>query len=141
MSRSILNGGYKEFIDEFFPKTFPKLRAKFPANIEWSFISDKYTGVKKPSDMSQDDFDEFRRIEHEWLLENDFISNDILNPSFVVRVYGLVWIPLPNVKIESVVSLDENFANVNIISLNDDKPHSYCVVGGLDYIKQKLRIN
>lgn len=141
MNKKIDEGGYLEFIEKYFPTNHPALRAKFPAVIEWSMGNAPY-GVRKPADMEQNIFDEFRFIEHEWLRDNGYITKDIFRPTFVVMVGGCVTIPLPDVNIESVLPLEgeKDRTIINVKSLVDNSPHSYSVVGSIDFVNNRLGI-
>jgi hypothetical protein len=139
MNKKIDEGGYLEFITKFFPKHFPSLRAKFPSQIEWSMLNAPY-GVRRPYEMSVEDFDDFRLVEHEWLLDNGYIAKDAIRPSFVNMVYGITIIPLPDVSIDSVIPLDDRTTIINVTALNDNVPHSYSVVGNIDFTNRKLGI-
>lgn len=139
MNKKIEEGGYKEFIEEYFPKNFPTLRAKFPYPIDWSMSKAPYC-TRKPHDMSVEDFDQFRFIEHEWLQNEGYLPKDENNPSFVNMVGGITYIPLPYVEFKSIIKIDEKHTNIDLISLVDNTPHSYSVVGNIDYVNKRLRI-
>jgi len=141
MGKKIDEGGYAEFVDKYFPKAFPTLRSKFPATIDWSMGKAPYC-TRKPADMEQRIFDDFRFIEHEWLRDEGYLPKDETNPSFVVMVGGITYIPLAFVHIDSVFPLEgeKDRTIINVTSLVDNSPHSYSVVGSIDFVNKRLRI-
>lgn len=138
MSKKIDEGGYLEFL-EYFKKEYPLLRERFPKQIEWSMLSLPY-GVWKPDNMSDEDFDEFRRIEFEWLLENGYIPKYDSEILFVT--------PLPNNEVHitidpkqviRVIKQTSNTTNIIVVG-NSNIEVSYIVVGNIDYVNSKLGI-
>ena len=136
MAKNIMDGGYQDFI-KFFQINFPALAIKFGKDIKWSFMDGCY-GVMKPSDMSTEDFDEFRRIELEWKIKNEYFTQYQDNPAFVVVLNGLTNIPTN--KVNFVRKLTDNSTTISMNDINGDE-NVYDVVGDIDYVNKKLGIS
>ena len=136
MAKNISEGGYVDFI-KYFKITFPDLAKKFGGEIVWSFL-DGHTGTIKPSDMSREDFDEFRRIELEWKIENGYMTQYVGAPVFVVVISGLTTIS-PQ-QINFIRKLTDNTTTISINEI-DGKEYVFDVVGNIDYVNKKIGIS
>jgi len=134
MGKKIDEGGYLEFL-EYFDRVHPALRSKFPAKIEWSMLTVPY-GVWRPDAMDIETFDEFRRIELEWLVANGHIPEYEGTRIFKIVIDGTVTIHLNQVV--KVIKVTDNSTNI-IVNVNGVEV-PYCVVGNIDWVNSKLGI-
>ena len=136
MAKELNEKLYLEYL-EYFSNEFPELRAKFPAQIEWSILTVPYC-TRKPSDMSVEDFDEFRRIELEWFIDNDITRQHKNEAVFVNVIHGQTTIP--HSAVLRIIELTDNSHSIICQMGNTDKEVEYSVVGNIDYINKKLDI-
>ena len=134
MARDLSGDKYREFL-HYFREKFPLLRKKFPEEIEWSLITIPY-GVRKPVYMSVEDFDDFREIEHRWLIENQIIDEYKNIPSFILEKNGLTTINTNEVM--AVNSLNSRITEIKVRHSNGEE-NTFNVIGNIEFVKDKLR--
>jgi len=127
------DGGYIEFINYYFPKNYPDLRAKFPDQIKWSLISPPYL-VQKPETMTFEDFDQFRLIELEWLIENGYQPKSTSAPLFVTPRSGVN--TLQSSEVRNIEKITDSITSI-IIS-NASGVQTFEVIGNVNYVYKKF---
>ena len=132
--KNISEEGYADFV-KYFKINFPGLTVKFGGDIEWSFLNGQ-SGVTKPSDMSREDFDEFRRIEYEWLIENEYVVQYKGRPSFKLVVNGIADINTNTILWKK--ELTDNSTSI-CVKEADGKEYVFDVVGNIDWVNNKIR--
>ncbi len=133
MAQELTSELYLDFL-RYFAKEFPSIRSKFPAQINWSIVTKPYC-TRKPLDMESEDFDEFRRIELEWFIENGITPQYEGEAIFVNVIHGQTTIPKNRVL--RIIELTKNSHSI-ICEDNQEKEIEYSVVGNIDYINSKL---
>jgi hypothetical protein len=123
---------YRSFL-KYFSNSCPELREKFPKEFVWSLIRSPF-GMIKPQDMSDLDFDQFREIEHYWLVKKGFIQVPTGKISFIQPKSGLLLIkPKELLKLEVV---DSN--TTKIYWKEQGFECSLNVFGSLESVKNRL---
>lgn len=123
---------YKSFLN-YFSTNYPEIRTKFPEEFSWSLI-EKPFGTRKPHGMSDLDFDQFREIEHYWLVKKGFIQVPAGKISFIQPKSGLLFIdPKELIRLEVV---DSN--TTKILWKEQGFEHSLNVFGSLESVKNRF---
>jgi len=133
MTQELTGELYLEFLG-YFAKEFPAIRTKFPDKIEWSLKQSPYCTTKPPN-MQQEDFDEFRRIELEWFIDNNITEQYEGEAIFVNVIHGQTTIP--HNRVLRVIELTDNSHSI-ICEDNKENEVEYSVVGNIGYINKKL---
>lgn len=99
---------YGDFLN-YFSREFPLLRSKFPTPIPFNFLNSPY-GVQRPEAVTEDEYEDFKRIEFNWLLENDVIQSSSDRPIFLLVKQGHT--SLSAEEIESIEAIDNKTTRV-----------------------------
>lgn len=99
---------YRDFLN-YFSNEFPLLRSKFPTPIPFNFLSVPY-GVQKPVTATEDEYEDFKKIEFNWLLENDVLESSPDSPMFLLVRQGHTTLSIG--EIESINAIDSKRTRV-----------------------------
>lgn len=127
---------YRDFLN-YFSKEFPLLRSKFPTPIPFNFLKAPY-GVQRPETVTEDEYEDFKRIEFNWLLENDVIQSSPDNPMFLLTKQGHTTLRIA--EIESIEAIDNKRTRV---VTNETKGLSFTfeINENIESVKNRLNLN
>jgi hypothetical protein len=136
MAKELTDELYAEFI-EYFERQYPALRAKF-SKLEWALVPGRSPYcTAKPLDIDNEVFDEFRRLELEWFIENDITPQYEDQGVFVNVIVGQT--KIPHKWVRKVIKITDNSYSV-ICETDAGEIIEYSVVGNIEYINKKLGI-
>ena|SRR5436190_1146119 len=122
---------YPDFV-KYLNINFPAIRAKFPGTMPCRFDKAPY-GTQRPANISETDWQEFLRIEIDWLRDNDVTSKEL---------FRLVGTGLTSLSSENIVSLEaiDNKTTRVVTKESDGLDHTWDINEDLQSIKQRLNI-
>ena len=126
---------YGEFLN-YFSKEFPLIRSKFPTPIPFNFLKAPY-GVRRPETVSEEEYEDFKRIEFTWLLENDVIQSSSDKPIFLLVKEGHTTLTIG--EIENIEAIDNKTTR---IVTNESKGLSFTfdINENIESVKKRLNL-
>ena len=126
---------YGDFLN-YFSKEFPLLRSKFSTPIPFNFLKAPY-GVQRPEAVSEDEYEDFKRLEFQWLLENDVIQSLPDRPIFLLVKQGHT--SLSAEKIKSIEAIDNKTTRV-VTSGKNGLSFTFDINESMESVKNRLDI-
>ena len=120
---------FKEF-KKYLQLEIPGLLEKFPnKDLGETFVNGAARTIK-PESMSFSDWNWFRQVELDWMIDNDLSSKE----HFIMVNNGFT-----SIKIKEVIKKEEiNNDSTRVTILNGDTEQVFDLVGNIDYINARL---